>query len=52
MTLLSFVLGTLFGAIILSTVTTTSSLVAEISPYVRSGLEYVFRFFTYLGENL
>lgn len=42
MALASFVVGTLFGAVVLSTIPTTGKVISEISPYFRTGAEFIY----------
>ena len=42
MALTSFIVGTVFGAIVLSTIPTTGKVISEISPYFRTGAEFIY----------
>lgn len=42
MTVASFIVGTVFGAVVLSTIPTTGKLISEISPYFRTGAEFLY----------
>lgn len=42
MAAVTFFAGTIFGAIVLSTIPTTGKLIAEISPYFRIAAEFIY----------
>lgn len=42
MAVFTFIAGTVFGAVVLSTIPTTARVINEISPYFRTSAEFIY----------